>query len=110
MVPNKFRFKVDVWGKVEFKNEMLETDYTPEKIMSLWAEVIPQTGSMGKRQGVETLLTNVTHKVVVRYHSAKDVKQDMWIMYQGHRLDIRFILNPYFLNETLEIFCEEVIG
>lgn len=110
MVPNKFRYKVELWGKVEIQNELLETDYQDSKLGTVWAEVIPQTGSMGKRQGVETLLTNVTHKIITRQDSGKAIKQDNWFMFRGQRFDIRFILNPYFLDETLEFFCEEVIG
>lgn len=101
---------VRLWGNVEFKNELLEAGTKPEEIKTIWAEIIPQTGSIGKRQGVETLMTNVTHKLVVRYQSGKDIKPDNWFIYQGHRFDIRFILNPYFANEKLEIFCEEVTG
>lgn len=106
----KFRHKLALWGNVEFENELLETDIRPEPIKKIWAEIIPQTGSMSKRQGVETIMTNVTHKIVVRYNSGKDITSDMWVMYREHRFDIRFILNPYFSNETLELFVEEVIG
>ncbi|KQX69233.1 phage head closure protein [Paenibacillus sp. Root444D2] len=104
------RYKIELWGNVEFTNELLETDTRPEAIKSIWAEVIPQTGNMSKRQGVETIMTNVTHKFVVRYNSGKDITSDMWFLYRGHKFDIRFILNPYFSNEKLEIFCEEVVG
>lgn len=110
MEAGKLKHKIEVWGRVEFENELLETDYTDSLIKSIWAEIIPQTGSMSKRQGVETIMTNVTHKIIVRYNSGKDIASDMWLMYRGHRFDIRFILNPYFSNESLEIFCEEVVG
>ncbi|WP_256761411.1 phage head closure protein [Cohnella sp. WQ 127256] len=113
MEAGKLRHKIVLWGNVKFKNELLENDIEPEEIRTLWAEVIPQTGSMSKRQGVETWMTNVTHKIIVRYNSGKDITNDMWFMYRDHRdhrFDIRFILNSYFGNEKLEIFCEEAIG
>jgi SPP1 family predicted phage head-tail adaptor len=109
MEAGKLRHKVEVWGKVKVINELKEEDYEPKKIKEIRAEVIPQTGNMMRQPGIETILSNVTHKFKVRYPSGRDIKQDMWFIYRGHRFDIRFILNPYFRNEELEIFCEEVI-
>ncbi|MEH7389650.1 phage head closure protein [Bacillus sp. JJ1474] len=104
----QLRHWIDLYGKVKTKNELNETTYKYQKIKSTWAAIIPQTGRLQKQQ-VETILSNVTHKVIVRYESDKDITQDMYIMFIGKRFDIKYILNPYFKNETLEIFCEEVI-
>jgi SPP1 family predicted phage head-tail adaptor len=106
----KLRHKIDLWGMTEIENELLEIDFKEGKIKSIHAEIIPQTGSLSNRQGVDTILTNVTHKIIVRYNSGKDITESMWFIYRGHRFNIRFILNPYFSNEQLEIFCEEVKG
>jgi SPP1 family predicted phage head-tail adaptor len=102
--------KVYVWGDVPYINELGEEDVNPGliKVNPIWASLIPQTGSLQKQQG-ETILSNVTHKIKIRYSSGKDITQDMWIIFQGHRFDIKYILNPYFSNEFLELFCEEVI-
>ncbi|ABR48571.1 phage head-tail adaptor, putative [Alkaliphilus metalliredigens QYMF] len=108
MNAGNLRYKVDVYAKVKFENELKETDYRDEKLKSIWTEIIPQTGSL-KNQQVETMLSTVTHKIKCRYVSAKDITKDMHFIYKGHRFDIRYILNPYFKNETLEFFCEEVI-
>ena len=109
MNPGELDKRIEVWGKTAIKNELKETDYQDTKIKSIWASIIPQTGSMLKGQA-NTILTNTTHKIVCRYSSGKDIKNDMWIMFKGHRFDINYILNPYFKNEKLEIFCTEVIS
>lgn len=109
MDAGKLRSRVVVWHKEEFDNELKEKDYRDAEFARIWAEIIPQTGSL-QRVAADTILSNVTHKIIVRYNSAKDIKQDMWITFRGHRFDIKFILNPYFKNEKLEIFCEEVTG
>ena len=101
--------RIELWGKVEFTNELLETTYRDNKIKTIWAEVVPQTGSLQRAQA-ETLLSNTTHKIIVRYGSGKDIKEDMWFIFREHRFDIKYILNPYFRNEKIEIFVEEVIG
>jgi len=100
--------KLAVWGKVKELNELKETTYTPKLLFSIWGGVIPQTGTLQRAQA-DTILSKTTHKIIVRYASGKDITQDMWIMFKGHRFDIKFILNPYFRNESLELFCEEVI-
>ncbi|ULO09666.1 phage head closure protein [Paenibacillus sp. 19GGS1-52] len=106
----KLDTKLTVWHNVKVQNEIHETSNQPEVFKEkLWASVIPQTGSLGKTVA-DTILVNVTHKVIIRYRSGKNITNDMWFMFGSHRLEIRFILNPYFADETLEIFCEEVIG
>ncbi len=106
---NRLDKKISIWdNNVEFINEVNEKDYRPGLIKSIWSEIIPQTGSLQKQQA-NTILSNVTHKIKVRYASGKEITQDMWFIFKGHRFDIKYILNPFFSNEFLEIFCEEVI-
>lgn len=107
MNPGKLKHKIDIYGKVKTTNELKQTVYTDQKIKTIWAEIIPQTGKLQSQQ-VETILSNVTHKIVVRYSAGKDITQDMYIMFRGKRFDISYILNPYFFNESLEIYCQEV--
>ena len=103
-----FNRKIEIHGNVEFENSIGETSYRFDKIKTIWASIIPQTGSL-QRQQADTILTNVTHKIIVRYNAAKDITKDMRIKYKGHEFEIRYILNPYFKNETLEIFVQEVL-
>lgn len=108
MNSGELRHRIDIYSKEKIINELGEDDYTYEKLKTIWAAIIPQTGKLQNQQ-TETILSNVTHKIIVRYGSGKDITQDMYIMFKGKRFDIRFILNPYFKNESLEIFCEQVI-
>ena len=101
--------RIEVWGKVKFKNALLETDYTNGKVTTVWASINPQTAIMQKGQ-VETILSNVTHKIIIRYNSGASILQDNWIIFGTHRFDINYILNPYENNKMLELFCTEVIG
>jgi SPP1 family predicted phage head-tail adaptor len=105
---NNFKHRIDIYGNVKKVNEILETTYQFEKIKSIWAAIIPQTGSI-QRQQTETILTNVTHKIIVRYLAGMDITKDMQIHFRGSKFEIKYILNPYFKNETLEIFCTEVM-
>ncbi|WLR52461.1 phage head closure protein [Bacillus tianshenii] len=104
----ELRNRIDVYGKTKTTNELGEITQSFSKVKSIWAAVVPQTGKMQKQQ-VETILTNVTHKVIVRHNAGKEITPDMYIMFREKRFDIEYILNPYFKNETLEIFCREVI-
>jgi SPP1 family predicted phage head-tail adaptor len=102
------RHLIDIYGKVKYSNELNETAFEFRKLKTVCAAIIPQTGSLQKQQ-TDTVLTNVTHKIIVRYDSENDIKNDMYIMFNNHRFDIKYTLNPYFKNECLEIFCQEVI-
>ncbi|MCB4946037.1 phage head closure protein, partial [Streptococcus mutans] len=81
------RHRVAVVENVEYINELGETANRFEEIYTLWASVVPQTGKL-QRQQAETMLTNVTHKVVVRYTAGKDITKDMQLVYKDHRFAI----------------------
>lgn len=102
------RNRIDIYGNVKYTNELGEVSRKFMKIMDLWASVVPQTGKMQTQQA-ETILTNVTHKIVVRYSAGKDITKDMQVYFRDSRFEIKYILNPYFRNETLELFCQELI-
>lgn len=105
---NSLNKRIDIWARTPIENELGENDYTFSKIKTIWAALIPQTGKLQVQQA-NTILSNVTHKIVVRYESGNDITQDMYIMFNNKRFNIDYILNPYFKNETLELFCKEVI-
>ncbi|MDN4093571.1 phage head closure protein [Brevibacillus agri] len=110
MEAGKLRHKVELWGNTRVKNELNEWTNIDAKIKDIRADIIPQTGNMSRQQGIETIISKTTHKFIIRYNSGKDITSDNWFMFRGKRFDILYILNPYFRNESLEIFCEEVIG
>jgi SPP1 family predicted phage head-tail adaptor len=105
---NKRKHRVDIHGNIPYKNELGETSYQFGKIKSIYAEIIPQTGSLQKQQA-DTLLTNVTHKIIVNYEAGKDITKNMQIHFRNHRFEVKYPLNPYYANEGLEIFCQELI-
>ena len=108
MNPATLRHRIQIHGKIPFENELEEMDYKEGKLFEIWASIIPQTGSLQKQQA-ETVLANVTHKIIVRYNAGKNITNDMWIEFRNKRFDIKFILNPYISDGFLEIFCSEVI-
>lgn len=109
MNPARLRHRIDVYSKVKYTNEQNKTAYKDDIVLSkIPAEIIPQTGNL-QNKPADTLLANVTHKIIVRYHAGKAIKNDMYIKFRGRRFDIRFILNPYEKDKLLEIFVEEVI-
>lgn len=105
---NKLKKKISILGNVEVENRLGETTIEFEPIKTIWAEIVPQTGSLQK-QVADTILTNVTHKIKVRFTAGKDITKEMEIQYNGHKFEIKYILNPYFENKWLEIFVQEVL-
>ena len=108
------RHRIDVYGNVKYENELGESSFKFGKVKTIWANIIPQTGSLQKQTG-DTILTNVTHKIEVRYAAGKDITKDMQIFFEDnnqvvHRYEIKYTLNPFFRNETIEIFCQELMS
>jgi SPP1 family predicted phage head-tail adaptor len=108
MNPGDLRHRIEILANQKAKNELEETIYKFLPVKKVWAAIIPQTGSLQK-QVADTVLTNVTHKIIVRYNAGKDITKDMRIKYKDHEFEIKYVLNPYFKNETLEIFVQEVL-
>lgn len=108
MNPGNLRHRIEILTNQKAKNELEETIYKFLPVKKVWAAIIPQTGSLQK-QVADTVLTNVTHKIIVRYNAGKDITKDMRIRFKDHEFEIKFVLNPYFKNETLEIFVQEVL-
>lgn len=108
MNPGDLRNRIEIHGNIKYKNDLGEETEKFGKIKTVWAEIIPQTGSL-QRQQAETILTNVTHKIIVRYTAGKDITKEMRIFFKGHEFEIKYIINPYFGNELFELFVQEVL-
>ena len=98
--------RAEIWknGVSDTKDALGQYPQKDQLVATVWAGVVPQTGSLLSGRAAETQLTRTTHKVIIRYR--KDVTADMWLMIGGARYDILYILDPYLRHEWLEIFCE----
>lgn len=104
MNPAKYNKRIEIWGKVKQANELNETSYAPQKIKTIWAKIIPQTGKL--QTGVSNKkFADVDVKFKCRYSAGKDIKKENWIMFKKERFDIEYILNPGYQNKELEIFA-----
>lgn len=92
------------YAKTEQKDELGQYPVIEAEYARVWAGVTPQTGSMLNNRQADTVLTKTTHKVTIRHMTG--LSEDMWLMIDGVRYDILYIINPYLSNETCEIFCE----
>lgn len=99
--------RVELWGMVKVENEIGTVEHKPQKIKTIWASIMPQTGSIGTREGTE--FAKMTHKIIVRYAAGKDILNTCFLKYANRKYDVLYTLNPYESNEVIEIFAQEVI-
>lgn len=101
--------RLQVWGTVTSKEKNRLGQYPKEdkKLFDVWGAILPQTGSLLNGRQADTTLTRTTHKIIVRYN--EDIKSSDWIMYNGVRYNILYIMDSYLNHERMEIFCEVVI-
>ena len=107
MKSGKLNKRIEVWGETVLENDLLEEEKVKNKIKSIWSQMVPMTGSL-KNQPADTVISGTTHKIITRYISGKFINDAMWFVYRGIRYDIKYILNPFEVNEKLEFFCEVV--
>lgn len=102
---NKF---VEIWKKVKTGEiDAVGGDETVDTLLfKRWANMEPRTGSLLMGRAQNTMLSKTTHKIIMRY--SEEVTPGCWIVYNGHRFDIDYIL-PDFKKEWLEIYAQEVI-
>ena len=81
-------------------NELGQYPIVDTVISNMYCGVIPQTG--GLLSGAKT-----THKIVCRYRN--DIEPDMWLIIEGQKYNILYVMDPYLNKERLEIFTEVVI-
>jgi SPP1 family predicted phage head-tail adaptor len=105
--PSTLNRRVELWKKVAVENEIGQTAYTDTLVRTVWAQILSQAGSMVWQQ-TETVLTDVTDQINMRYKSAIDIAVGDYLRYEGKRYDIRYILNPYESNWMISLFCLEV--
>lgn len=105
---NNLKHRIEIHANIKSENDLGEDTFEFGPLKKLWAAIIPQTGAL-QRQQADTILTNVTHKIIVRYSAGKEITKEMKIYYKNHEFEIKYILNPYFSNEFLEIFVQEVL-
>lgn len=101
--------RLQVWGTVTSKEKNRLGQYPKEdkKLFDVWGAILPQTGSLLNGRQADTTLTRTTHKIIVRYN--EDIKSSDWIMYNGVRYNILYIMDSYLNHERMEIFCEVVV-
>lgn len=88
-------------------NELGQYPIVDTVIGNMHCGVIPQTGGLLSGRTAETTLARTTHKVVGRYRN--DIEPDMWLIIEGQKYNILYVMDPYLNKERLEIFTEVVI-
>ena len=101
------RAELHVNKKSSTMNELGQYPIEDTTLGIFWCGVIPQTGSLLAGRVADTTLARTTHKVVCRYRS--DIVPEMWLIIDGDRYDILYVMDPYLNKERLEIFTEVVI-
>ena len=105
---DRLRCRVDLFGKIQGKNELGEIDFTYGKINTLWAEITPQNGSQTKGQA-NTLFSEISHRFVIRSNAVKYLENDMYFIYKNQRYDIKYYNPNYKYSDNLEVFCSLLI-
>jgi len=100
--------RIDVYGKIEFKNELLEKDYKFDKIKSVWAEVATGNGVLKSLPG-NTSYANISHKITIRSKSIPNITKDMYFMFKSQKYDIQYFNPNYKYQDCIEIFCSLVV-
>ena len=98
--------RVAIWHSVKSltKDALGQYPIVDTKYIDTYAAIIPQTGSLLTGRAADTTLSRTTHKIKLRYRN--DITPDMWVMADGVRYDILYILDPSLDHERLELFCE----
>lgn len=109
MLSTMLNKRVEIWHSVKSstRDELGQYPVVDELYTTVWAGVVPQTGNLLNGRVADTTLARTTHKIIMRYRN--DIKPDMWVMFEGVRYNILYVLDPYSNHERLEVFAEVLL-
>ena len=105
----ELRERLEVWKAEPQTDENNETDYVPQKLRTIWANVTPSSGRTETLPG-ETERSQITHKVTIRAPSLPEICREMYFIVRGQRLDVQYWYPVYNRRGWLEIFCQLTQG
>lgn len=98
----KYRICVKQMGEVPGKVDELGQDATEEQTIGFfWANIESRTGSLLKGRTADTVLSETTHIVKLRYTEL--ITEECWIEYGGFHFEIDYI-SPDFERKWMEVF------
>ena len=105
---SRLKNKIDVYGRVPFVNELNQTDYKPDLLKSIWAEITVLNGNL--KEGIaNTVYADVGYKIVIRANSIQNLSNDMFFKFNNQRYDIKYFNPNYKYKDSIEIFCSLVV-
>lgn len=107
MIVNRLNKRIDVYGKASTTNALGEMDFNYSFVKSIWAEIVPTTGTKQTYQG-NTDRADVSHRFTIRA-GAINLTNDMYFIFKGQRYDINYFMPNYKFNDSIEVFCSLVI-
>lgn len=108
LLSDRLNSRIDVYSKVEIKNELNEKDYKYQKSSSIWAEITPMSGTEVSGQA-NTKFADISHKIVIRDKAIPNLSNDMYFMFKEQRYNIKYFIPNYKFRDSIEIFCSLVV-
>ena len=97
---SRMKNKIEIWEVGE-----QETEYgiipNPKKVKTVWANIVSQSGSMVNGEA-NTDYNNTRFKIKIR---KTEISSSNYIIFQGRRYDIEYILPDYKSNSFIEILA-----
>ncbi len=105
---NRLNNKIALYEKVQVVNELGEKDYQYQKIKTIWAEIVPQSGNEKTGQ-CNSIFAEISHKFTVRAKAIYSLSNDMYFVFEGQKYDIKYFQPNYKYHDRIEIFCKLVV-
>lgn len=105
----RHRVVVKKMAVVPGEYDELGNDKVEEVVVgTYWAIIESRTGSLLKGRTADTVLTNTTHVITMRYHA--EIDHTCWIEFRGHRFDIDYVSDPDMTMAWMQVYVREVVG
>ena len=100
--------RIALYTKVQVINELGEKDYQYQQIKTIYAEILPQSGNEKTGQG-NTLFSEISHKIIIRANAVKQLSNDMYIVFDSKRYDVKYFQPNYKYHNYIELYCKLVV-
>lgn len=95
--------KIDIYTIKNIDESGFDSNQKVILYKNIWAKIAPARG----KEYYESYALRNDETVLITIRYRKDIDESCTIVYKQHIYNIQSIVNPFFENESLELYCVE---
>lgn len=104
---NDLNCRIEVFENKTRLNELEENEHIKSFVASIWANIIPLSGSIKGGQA-DTESADISHRFTIR-KNVIDLKNTMFFVFENQSYEVKYFMPNYKKKDRIEVFCGLVV-